>query len=129
MRFLMMVKSKEGQGQPPAALMQAIAQSGAEASKNGTMVLTGGLYPASQGDRVRVDDGKVSVLDGPFTEAKEVVGGFAIFELKSREEALEAAKHFMELHRQHWPGWVGETEIRRLFDGPPDFAASAKNPA
>jgi len=127
MRFLMMVKAKEGQGQPPAALMQAIAQEGVEATKNGTMVVTGGLYPASQGARIRVDGGKVSVTDGPFAEAKEVVGGFAIFELKSRDEALESAKHFMELHRQHWPGWVGETEVRQLFDGPPDFAASAKN--
>jgi hypothetical protein len=126
MRFLMMVKAKEGQGQPPAALMEAIAQSGAEASKNGTMVLTGGLYPASQGARVRIDNGRLNVTDGPFAEAKEVVGGFAIFELKSREEALEATKHFMELHREHWPGWVGETEVRQLFDGPPDFEAFQK---
>ena len=91
------------------------------------MVLTGGLYPAATGARVRVSGGKLTVTDGPYAEAKEVVGGFAIFDLKSKEEAVEASKHFMELHRQYWPGWVGETEIRQLFDGPPDFAASAKN--
>ena len=127
MRFLMMVKAAEGQGQPPQALMEAIGQAGVEGTKNGSMVLTGGLYPAATGTRVRVSGGKVSVTDGPYAEAKEVVGGFAIFDLKSKEEAVEAAEHFMELHRQHWPGWVGETEVRQLFDGPPDFAASTKN--
>lgn len=127
MRFLLMVKSKEGQGQPPQALMEAIGRHGAEATQNGTMVLSGGLYPAAQGARVRVSDGGVSVVDGPYAEAKEVVGGFALFELKSKEEALSVAKEFMELHRRHWPGWIGETEVRQLFDGPPDFAASGRN--
>ena len=122
MKFMMIVKAKEGQGQPPAALMEAIAESGVEATKNGTMVMTGGLYPPAAGFRVRIDGGKLSVTDGPYAEAKEVVGGFAIFELKSKEEALDGAKHFMELHRKHWPSWVGETEIRQLFDGTPDFA-------
>jgi hypothetical protein len=126
MKFLMMVKGKEGQGQPPAAMMEAIEQSAVEASKNGTLVLRGGLYPAAAGFRVRLDGGKLSVTDGPYAEAKEVVGGFAIFELKSREEALEGVKHLMELHRKHWPGWVGETEVRQLFDGPPDFEAFKK---
>jgi hypothetical protein len=60
------------------------------------------------------------VLDGPFAEAKEVVGGFAQFEFKSKEEAIEAAVRFMELHKKHWPGWEGETEIRQVF-GPEDF--------
>jgi hypothetical protein len=60
-------------------------------------------------------NGKVAVTDGPFAEAKEVVGGFAIFELKSKEEALESAKFFMELHQKHWPGWVGEMEVRQMW--------------
>jgi hypothetical protein len=122
MKFMMIVKAKEGQGQPPAALMEAIAQAGVEATRNGTMVMTGGLYPPATGARVRLDGGRLSVTDGPYAEAKEVVGGFAIFDLKSRDEAVESAKAFMELHRQHWPGWVGETEVRQLFDGTPDFA-------
>ena len=126
MRFLMMVKSAEGQGQPPQALMEAIGRHAAEATQNGSMVITGGLYPASAGARVRLSGGKLSVVDGPYAEAKEVVGGFAIFDLKSKAEALEAAKHFMELHREHWPSWVGETEVRQLFDGPPDFEAFSK---
>jgi hypothetical protein len=53
------------------------------------------------------------VTDGPFTEAKEVVGGYAQFELKSKEEAVESAVRFMELHKKHWPGWEGETECAR----------------
>jgi hypothetical protein len=60
------------------------------------------------------------VKDGPFTEAKEVVGGYAQFELTSKEVAVESAKRFMELHRQHWPGWEGETEVRQMYE-PGDF--------
>jgi hypothetical protein len=55
------------------------------------------------------------VIDGPFTESKEVVGGFAMMDLKSKEEAIEVAQRFIELHREHWPGWEGESEIRQVF--------------
>ncbi|HEY1252062.1 MAG TPA: YciI family protein [Thermoanaerobaculia bacterium] len=126
MRFLYMVKGKEGQGMPPAAMIEAVEQAAEEATKNGTMVIRGGLYPAAESIHARVDGGKVNVTDGPFAEAKEVIGGFAIFELKSREEAIESAREFMELHRRHWPGWVGELEVRQLFDGAPDFAKLAQ---
>ena len=64
------------------------------------------------------------MTDGPFTEAKEVVGGYAQFELKSKEEAIKGAVRFMELHRKHWPGWEGEAEVRQIF-GPEDFARNA----
>jgi hypothetical protein len=80
------------------------------------LIANGGLRPTVQGARVRISDGKLSVTDGPFTEAKEVIGGFAQFELKSREEAIESAVRFMELHRKHWPGWEGETEIRVMYE-------------
>jgi hypothetical protein len=83
-------------------------------------VLGGGLMSPSQSQAVRLSGGKLSVVDGPFSEAKEVVGGFAIFDLKSKEEAMEGAQRFMDLHRQHWPGWEGETEVRQIF-GPNDF--------
>jgi hypothetical protein len=62
----------------------------------------------------------VVVTDGPFTETNEVVGGYAQFELKSKEEAVRSAVRFMELHKKHWPGWEGETEVRQMF-GPEDF--------
>ena len=121
MRFMMMVKSAENSGVPPKSLMEAIDKMTQEAVKNGTMVLAGGLAATAQSNRVRLSGGKISVIDGPFTEAKEVIGGFAIFDLKSKEEALEGAKRFMEVHKEHWPGWNGETEIRQLF-GPEEFA-------
>jgi hypothetical protein len=120
MRFMMMVKHPENSTPPPKALMDAMERIGQEAVKNGSMVISGGLAPTAQSNRVRLSGGKISVIDGPFTEAKEVVGGFAIMDFKSKEEALEASKHFMDLHRQYWPGWEGESEIRQLF-GPEDF--------
>jgi hypothetical protein len=121
MRFMMMVKHAENQGPPPKELMDAMAKITEEAVQAGTMLGSGGLAPLAQSTRVRVSKGQLTVTDGPFTEAKEVVGGFAQFELKSRQEAIEGAVHFMELHRKHWPGWEGETEIRQIF-GPEEFA-------
>jgi hypothetical protein len=60
--------------------------------------------------------GQVKLTDGPFTEAKEVVGGYAIVEVASREEAEKIARQFMELHRVHWPTFEGESEVRPLED-------------
>ena len=126
MRFLAMVKSAENSGPPPQELMNAIAKLGEEATRAGTLIETGGLYQSAAGARVRLSGGKITVIDGPFTEAKEVVGGYAIYDLKSKEEAIEATTRFIELHREHWPGWEGESEIRQIFDGS-DFAADARN--
>ena len=80
MRYMMIVKTKEGAGMPPKELMEAIAKMSAEATKSGTMLGSGGLRPTSEGSRVRLAGGKITVLDGPFTEGKEVIGGFAQFE-------------------------------------------------
>jgi hypothetical protein len=114
---MMIVKHAENQGPVPKALMDAIGKLMEEDAKNGrTLIANGGLRPTAQGARVRISGGKLSVTDGPFTEAKEVIGGFAQFELKSREEAIESAVRFMELHRKHWPGWEGETEIRVMYE-------------
>jgi hypothetical protein len=119
MRFMMLVKSAENSGPPPKALMDAIAKLAEEATTAGRMLQTGGLAPTAMSSRVRISQGKLSTTDGPFTEAKEVIGGFAVFEFASREEAIESTVHFMELHRQHWPEWDGETEVRQIF-GPED---------
>jgi hypothetical protein len=119
MKFMMMVKGSEQSGWPPKELMDAIAQSGEEAKKAGTLVETGGLLNTDAGARIRLKGGRITVTDGPFTEAKEVIGGFAIFELKTREEAVEGAVRFMELHKKYWPGWEGETEVRQMMDGAP----------
>ena len=124
MRFMMIVKHAERQGPPPKGLMDAIAKISEEAVQAGTMLGNGGLGPTAQGARVRLSGGQVTVTDGPFTEAKEVIGGYAQFELKSKQEAVESAVRFMELHKKHWPGWEGETEVRQMFD-PQDFAPKA----
>ena len=115
MRYMIMVKSAETNGYPPQELMDGIARLGEEATAAGVLVETGGLLPSSMGARVRVAKGKVTVTDGPYTEAKEVVGGYAVYNLNSKEEAIEWTKRFMELHRQHWPGWDGEAEIRAIM--------------
>jgi hypothetical protein len=122
MRFMMLVKHKqEMSGPPPKELMEAIDKLGAEAQKAGTMVANGGLAPVNASTSVRITRGQLTTTDGPYSEAKEVIGGFAIFDLKSKEEAVQGAQRFMELHRKHWPGWEGETEVRQIF-GPEDFA-------
>jgi hypothetical protein len=124
MRFMMIVKHAENQGPPPKALMDAITKLAEQDAKTGKMLGSGGLGPSALGARVRLSGGQLTVTDGPFTEAKEIIGGYAQFELKSKEEAIEGALHFMELHKQHWPGWEGETEIRPMF-GPDDCGATA----
>jgi hypothetical protein len=116
MKFMMIVKHKEGQGFPPKELIDEITKMSQEAAKSGALLHNGGLLPTATGARVRLSNGKLSVVDGPFTEAKEIIGGFAIFELKSREEALEGAVNFMELHKKYWPGWEGETEVRQMME-------------
>jgi hypothetical protein len=125
MRFMMLVKHAENSGPPPKELMDAIAKISAEAAQAGTMVASGGLAPTAASTRVRVSRGQLTTVDGPFTEAKEVVGGYALFDLKSKQEAIEGAQRFMELHRIHWPGWEGELEIRQVF-GPEEFAQNAE---
>ena len=120
MRFMMIVKSAERSGFPPKELMEAIGKLSEEASNAGTMLRSGGLGPTALGARVRLSGGQLTVIDGPFTEAKEIVGGYAQFELKSKEEAVKSAVHFMELHKKHWPGWEGETEVRPMY-GADDF--------
>src|SRR5712691_8909274 len=125
MKFMMIVKHAESSGRPPKALMDAIGKLAEEESKAGTMLGSGGLGPTALGARVRLSDGKITVIDGPFTEAKEIVGGYAQFELKSKQEAVESAVSFMELHKKYWPGWEGETEVRQMF-GPEEFTEHAK---
>ena len=116
MRFMMIVKHAERQGPPPKELMDAITKLAEQETKAGTMLGSGGLGPTAMGARVRLAGGKVTVTDGPFTELKEVVGGYAQFEFASKEAAVESAVRFMELHKRHWPGWEGETEVRQMYE-------------
>ena len=123
MRFMMLVKATRNSeaGAPPnPKLMAAIDKLAGEAVKRGVMVDAGGLQPSSQGTRVRVTGGKTSVIDGPFAETKELVGGYAIFDLQSKEEAIRSGVEFMQLHADILgPSYEGELEIRPLFGAPP----------
>lgn len=118
MRFMMMVKSAENAGPPPKALMEAMAKLAKENARAGVMIEMGGLFPSAAGARVRLASGQLTVTDGPFLETKEVVGGYAVFEVRSKNEAIEQTVRFMQLHKEHWPGWEGETEIRQIFERP-----------
>jgi hypothetical protein len=109
------VKSAERFGFPPPELIEAVEKLRLEAVDQGVMLDTGGLAPSATGKSVRLRNGQLSVIDGPFTESKEVVGGFAVFELDSLDEAVNWTRRFMELHTQHWPAWEGTTEVRQMF--------------
>jgi hypothetical protein len=119
MRYMMIVKGNENfdrSGPPPMALMEAIDKLGQESAKAGKMVSFGGLKHTAEGARVRIDRGRLTTTDGPFTEAKEVIGGFSIMNLSSKDEAIREAQNFMELHRIHWPEWEGECEVRLMYE-------------
>jgi len=127
MRYMIIVTGSENlaaSGPPPAALIEAIDRLSEEATKKGTLVSFGGLQPTSSGTRMRITNGKIITTDGPFTESKEVIGGFSIINAASKEEALEEARNFMELHRVHWPKWEGEIEIRLMYEEEDDVRAA-----
>jgi hypothetical protein len=115
---MVLVKSSERAVPPPKALMDAIGKLGAEAMQAGVMVETGGLLPSALGARVRLSNGNLTVTDGPFAESKELIGGYAVYQVPSKNEAIEWTYRFMQLHLEHWPGWEGESEIRQIFDAP-----------
>ena len=118
MKYLMMIKHSESyRGEPvPQGLMDAMGEFVAESFKSGVLKDTAGLKPTSEGFRIRSSGGRLAVTDGPFTETKEVVGGYAMVEVASREEAMKVARDFMELHRVHWPAFEGECEVRSVED-------------
>ena len=127
MRYMMIVSGSENlaaSGPPPAALVEEIERLTEELTRKGTMVSFGGLQPTSSGARMRITNGKIITTDGPFTESKEVIGGFSIFNFASKEEALEEARRFTELHRVHWPNWEGEIEIRLMYEEDDDVRAA-----
>jgi hypothetical protein len=121
MRFMMLVKHAENSMQPPKEFLDAMNKLNEEATKSGAFHGGGALKATAAGARVRLSGGEIKAIDGPFTEAKEIVGGFAILEFPSREEAVKSAIEFMGLHKKYWHGWEGETEVRQIL-GPEDFS-------
>jgi hypothetical protein len=115
MRFLSMVRINENAGMAPSEqLMNDMGKLMAEATRDGWLVSTAGLRPTSEGVRLRQRNGKLSQTDGPFTETKEVIGGYAILEAKSMKEAIEYTRRFLGVHGDEWDI---ECEVRQL-DGP-----------
>ena len=103
---------------PPPALLDAMGRFVQKSLQDGSLVDTGGLLPTKDGFRLRLAKGAISMTDGPFSETKEVIGGWAIINADSKDEALRIAREFMELHRKHWPQFEGEAEVRPMFEAP-----------
>jgi hypothetical protein len=99
--------------------MPAIMDLGAEATATGALLDTAGLAPSAAGARVTVTGGGLSVMDGPFAEAKEYIS-YAVYDVRSKEEAVEWTSRFMQLHADLWPGWQGESDVIKIM-GPEDF--------
>jgi hypothetical protein len=118
MRFISMLRIQENAGRGPSEqLMNDMGKLIDELTLNGQLLSTAGLRPTSEGVRIRLRGGKLSTVDGPFTETKEVIGGYAILEAKSKAEAVELTKRFLTTHGDEWDI---ECEVRQL-DGP-EFA-------
>ena len=133
MKFMLIAyATKESEaGRPPdPRLIDAIHKLSDDMTKAGVLVGTGGLAPSFTGAQVRLSGGKVTVTDGPFTETKELVGGYAIVQVNSREEAIEMARRFFELHAQILgPAYEGGGEVRQLFESPNDYECPATSAA
>lgn len=121
MRYMGFVKMGDGDHEPPVELQQAMGEEIERGFAEGVLVDTGGLYATSFRTEVRVRGGQVTSTDGPFSEAKEAVGGYAVLDVRDHAEAVEYARRLAELHRKYWPEWEGAIEVRRIA-GPEDFA-------
>ncbi|MEU0407111.1 YciI family protein [Streptomyces griseorubiginosus] len=116
-RYLSMVRIDEQNAPaegPSEALMQRMGELIEEMTKAGVLLDTAGLTPTAQGTRVHWEKGELSVTDGPFTEAKEVVGGYAIVQAKDMAEAIEWTKRFLKVHEEHW---TVTCEVREIVEG------------
>ena len=121
MRYMMFIKHTEdyrGREIPPG-LIEAMGEFIGEYSKQGKFIDGAGLKSSHAGKKIQLRDGQIRVVDGPFTESKELVGGYAIVDVESDAEALDIAMKFMELHRVHWPEFEGESELRPFETGAP----------
>ncbi len=119
MKFMLMVHETTRPSDPPAELFAAIGALGAKESAEGTLVEVGGLMPIQSGAVVTLASGAITTTDGPFVEAKELVGGYSVYELAGLDEANAKAQAFLQVHLDTWPGWEGWVEVRALMEQPP----------
>jgi hypothetical protein len=120
MRFLSIYKSRETGVPPSPGHIETMTKLIEEGMKSGWLVATEGCLPTALGARVRLADGKTTVTDGPFSESKEVIGGFAILDAGSKQEAIELVKRFLDVAGD------GECEIRQIFEAPEPAASMTK---
>lgn len=113
MRYMFIVKSSQT-AEPPPALLEAMHKLAKREIQAGRMLDDGGLMPLATGCQVTIKRGELNVIDGPFIETKEMIGGYAIFDLPGPAEALASAREFMQLHKDFMPGWEGTCEIRAI---------------
>jgi hypothetical protein len=120
MRYMMIIKATpdfEAGAPPNMAVMMGMGQLGEEMTKAGKLLESGGLQPSSQGMRLSCRNGKTSVIDGPFTETKELIAGYAVMEARSKQEAIELAQRAVDVHIKG--GMLDiEIEVRPLFEVP-----------
>ena len=114
MRFISVLRTSEAHGFPPPALHEGMAALGREAAEAGVLVDTAGLLPIATATRVAVSGGELTVTDGPYDDPNPL-GAYAVYDVGTRDEVVEWTRRFMDLHRQTWPGWEGESEIRQVF--------------
>jgi hypothetical protein len=113
MRYMFIVTSNHS-ANPSAELMEAMHKLAQREIEAGRMLDDGGLAPLSAGARVKIEKGEMRVIDGPFIETKEMIGGYAVFDLPGPAEALASAREFMQLHHDYMPGWEGTCEVRAI---------------
>jgi hypothetical protein len=116
MRFMMIVKAckdSEAGKMPSEELLNAMGKYNEELIKAGALVDLQGLHPSSKGARIKFSGGKRTLIDGPFAETKDLIGGYWIIQVKSREEAIEWAKRVPAPHGENSDG---EIEIRQIFE-------------
>lgn len=124
MQVLGMLKAdaaSEAGAPPDMELMQRMGTFVEEMTKAGVLLNTNGLHPSDKGKRVKLADGKMTIIDGPFTESKELVASYAIFQVKTMDEAVMWSKRFLEVLGK------GEVELRPIFD-PADFSSDVFTP-
>ena len=119
MRYISILEGQLPTEPPPPALMEGIGQLGEEATRAGVLLDTAGLLPSAAGARITLRAGDMGIVDGPFTESKELIS-YSLWEVASKEEAVEWTRRFMDLHRERWPGFEAEAKVLKIM-GPEDF--------
>ena len=121
-RFMGFVKMEEGQGAPPQALFDAMDKYIGEQAEAGAFLDGGGLFGIGDAVNFVVRKGETTRVDGPYAEAKEVVGGWALLQYDSVEAAIENQREFAELHATYWPECRMVATLRQIPDEPPETA-------